>query len=267
MMKKNGVRKTRRLLKRCWGISMKSKKGISVVIPCFNERFRIESTLAEIEDVMGRMKGLIHEVIICDDASRDATVEVALRWKKKLPLRVVRLAENRGKWAAIHKGIEVAKSEYILVIDADGSASVYELERIRGLAKHMESGDAIFGSRFMKGATIEGKSWLRIIVSRVYRAYASILFSCAQGGCCEKKSVDDMQAPFKLFPRLSVKVERLVVERFAGDIELALNIEAPIVNHPLRFVHKRGSKVPVSAILSMAVETMRVAWRFRKSKI
>jgi hypothetical protein len=123
---------------------------------------------------------------------------------------------------------------------------------------------AVFGSRFLKGATVEGKSTLRQIISIGYKLYVSFWYFFAKRCTVYPFIVSDMQAPFKLFPKTKIDLTKLTVDRFAGDVELALNLQVDVVNHPVQFVHKRGSKLPFSAIFSMALETMQVALRYRK---
>lgn len=243
---------------------MKMTEGmISVCIPAFQEKDRLPSTLAEIEVFMRENPGLIREVVISDDGSKDATVERAMRWMRRLPLRVERLAENQGKWAAIRHAISVAKGPYVLLLDADGSASIDELGKIDDLQGVMERGEAVVGSRFIRGAVVEGKSAMRRLISRGYKIYVAIWYFIASGSVC----VSDTQAPFKLLPLLRIPVKRLKVDRFAGDFELLLNLEGVVMReHPLQFVHKAGSKLPMVSMFSMAWETAKVAMRWRFGK-
>lgn len=232
--------------------------GISIIIPCYNERDRLPATLEEITDFHRRNGGVVEEVIIVDDGSRDGTIARAMWWVEKLPLKFEILSANTGKWAAIHRGLKVAKSDAILLLDADGSASIEELNRV-DLARHIEKKEALFGSRFVKGSTVEGKSLMRIVVSQGYRWYAYFWYWYATG----RRNVDDMQCPFKFFFKSKLPLRSLSVERFAGDVELACAYEGWIRNHPIKFVHKRGSKLPVKAVFQMGVETIDVARRWR----
>ena len=232
---------------------------ISVIIPCYNEQWRIPATLEEILVFMSKHPMLLSEIIVVDDGSKDATVErvFAMSEKFKGKLRIERLVQNSGKWAAIHHGMAVAKNDALLILDADGSASINELEKF-DVRACLSKRTLIFGSRFMDGATINGKSISRSIVSRGYRAYVLFMYWFATG----KHDVDDMQAPFKLVYKSRIS-RPMFVDRFAGDIELACALESKIRNHPLQFVHRAGSKVSVAASWNMFWETLRVV-RFQR---
>ena len=238
---------------------------LTVLIPAFNEKDRLPPTLAEIEKFHKKFPGVISKVLIVDDGSTDGgrTVERAMRWMNRLPLRVDRLAENVGKWGAIHYGIGEATTDAILLMDADGSASIWELGRCKQFPEYYKQRVAIFGSRSIKGASTVGKSYLRHIVSEGYRMYVKFMYFLASG----KLDVHDMQAPWKFFWRTSIMKE-LKVDRWAGDIELALALDCERVNHPLQFVHMRGSKVKPTAMISMALNTVGVVtghWTWRRN--
>ncbi len=83
---------------------------VSVVIPAYNEAARIGAVL---EPVLAAPS--VHEVIVVDDGSTDATAAVAARYGVK----VVRLPENRGKGAALAAGAREASGDVLLFLDAD----------------------------------------------------------------------------------------------------------------------------------------------------
>ncbi|WP_349370892.1 glycosyltransferase family 2 protein [Salinarimonas sp.] len=71
------------------------------------------------------------EVIVVDDASRDATAAAAREAAAgDQRLRIVALAENRGPSAARNRGIEAARGRWIAVLDADDSFAPTRLERL-----------------------------------------------------------------------------------------------------------------------------------------
>ncbi|PTV93586.1 glycosyl transferase family 2 [Rhodobacter aestuarii] len=86
-------------------------KGLSCIIPAYNEAPRIEAVLNSVID-----HPLIDEVIVVDDGSRDGTAEIAAR----VPgIRLIRLPQNRGKSWAVAEGVAAAEHELILLLDSD----------------------------------------------------------------------------------------------------------------------------------------------------
>jgi cellulose synthase/poly-beta-1,6-N-acetylglucosamine synthase-like glycosyltransferase len=99
---------------------------VSIVVPAFNEAEVIESA---VRSLAGSEYPEV-EVIVVDDGSSDGTGEIV----RGLGLERVRLLleENRGKPAALNTGIEAARHELIVTVDAD---TVFERGTLRRLVQ------------------------------------------------------------------------------------------------------------------------------------
>lgn len=198
--------------------------------------------------------------MIVDDGSKDGTLEKAMYFNNKLPMDFIILSENKGKWSAINEGL-MASEGLILLLDADGSANVWQLEDKKEEELMIpKEGFAVFGSRFMSSSKVTGKSILRSIVSRVYKTYVKFWYFIATGS--KGQYIDDMQCPFKLFWKEDLQLP-LLTRRFSGDIELACRLKSIVSNVPIEFNHVRGSKVPISSIWNMFLETPKIALAHR----
>ena len=238
------------------------KQGISIIMPCFQEKWRVGPTLAILADFVKRTPGLITEVVIVDDGSTDKTLERVLTYTDKLPLTCAQHTHNQGKWMSIRTGLDIASNDMVLILDADGSASVHELDRLgRAYIENYVMNDkvALFGSRFLSTSSVDGKDGFRRLISVGYRYYSRALLRFATG----TRAPDDLQCPFKLFPKSALRFP-LESERWSGDIELAGSLGCKILDVPIRFVHVRGSKIPKGAIFSMAWSTLVLAFSIRK---
>ena len=86
------------------------REGVSAIIPAYNEA----TTVGRVIDVLHEVPG-ITEIIVVSDGSEDATAAVARRHGA----RVIELATNAGKGAAMTAGARRAREEVLLFLDAD----------------------------------------------------------------------------------------------------------------------------------------------------
>lgn len=83
---------------------------VSCIIPAYNEAPRIRKVLEAAVD-----HPLIGEIIVVDDGSTDSTSPVA----STFPVTLITLPRNGGKSHALARGIEAAKGDLLLLLDAD----------------------------------------------------------------------------------------------------------------------------------------------------
>ncbi len=98
---------------------MNQSPTISIVCPCFNEEKVIEIFLEHMEPVLKKIDKS-YEIIFINDGSTDDTLEVLLNAKNQHNnIRILNLSRNFGKEAALTAGLENAKGEVVIPIDAD----------------------------------------------------------------------------------------------------------------------------------------------------
>jgi poly-beta-1,6 N-acetyl-D-glucosamine synthase len=103
---------------------------VSVIVPAYNEEKAIGKTV----DALLELSYVNKEIIIVDDGSTDRTFEVAGKHSNSSFVRVVKKS-NGGKWDALNTGINVAKGEFIVCIDAD---TLLDKNVIQQLIKHFK---------------------------------------------------------------------------------------------------------------------------------
>jgi len=111
---------------------------ISVIIPLFNRAGLIAETLASIE----KQSIQPYQVVIVDDHSSDASVDVVNEFKKTSGLNIVILHNGykRGQSGALNWGIEKAAGDFIAMQDSDDLWMPTHLQKLHeALGKHPES--------------------------------------------------------------------------------------------------------------------------------
>jgi glycosyltransferase involved in cell wall biosynthesis len=116
---------------------------LSVVMPVYNER-------ATVEEIVGRVLAvpIRIELIAVDDASTDGTRELLQELARGRGFRLVLQETNRGKGAAVRRGIAEATGDVIVVQDADLEYSPEEYPDLLDLIVKGKA-DAVYGSRFI----------------------------------------------------------------------------------------------------------------------
>ncbi len=93
----------------------KKKYRISVLVPAYNE----EDTIRETVEAIFNIDYPIGEVIVINDGSKDKTKEIVEGMIKKYSRLKLINKKNTGKGDSLNKGIEMAKGELLVVVDAD----------------------------------------------------------------------------------------------------------------------------------------------------
>ena len=96
------------------------KKLLSILVPCYNEEESLPLFYDAIVKIAEGMTDLKHEFIFINDGSRDNTLNIAKEYHKKdSRVRFISFSRNFGKEAAIYAGIQKAKGDYVVLMDAD----------------------------------------------------------------------------------------------------------------------------------------------------
>lgn len=103
------------------GLAVPAARGahsISCVLPCFNEAENLDRLLPLLS---AKLAGLapLWEIVLVDDGSTDETELRLPHWTEKPGVRALRLSRNFGKEAALTAGLQAAKGELIIMMDAD----------------------------------------------------------------------------------------------------------------------------------------------------
>ena len=157
----------------------------TVVVPTYNESDNLPTLMAR---VFTALPGA--EVVVVDDASKDGTADVARELAKKYPVRVVERFDERGLSTAVLRGMDEARTDLCVVMDADLS---HPPEAIPKLVQAVQDGaDVAVGSRYVPGGDIDEWPLFRRMASRAGTLLARPLTPVRDpmaGFFCLKKSL------------------------------------------------------------------------------
>ncbi len=92
---------------------------LSVILPCYREATNLPAMLERLQKVLDQVDG-DKEILAIDDGSPDNTYEVLQSLKEKYKyLHIIRFARNFGKEAALTCGLNRAKGDAVVMLDAD----------------------------------------------------------------------------------------------------------------------------------------------------
>ena len=126
--------------------SEKKQQLLSLVIPCYNEEEVISETLKRLKEFCAGLKDLDVELIFVDDGSRDRT-RVLLKGyaAEDSRIKVICFARNFGHQIAVTAGIDAARGDAVVLIDADLQDPPEVIHQM--IAKWREGYDVVYGTR------------------------------------------------------------------------------------------------------------------------
>jgi dolichol-phosphate mannosyltransferase len=236
---------------------------ISVVIPAFNE----EGCLGELHRRLGEVLqgiGLDYEIIFIDDGSRDATFEDLRKLREIDPrVRGFRLSRNFGHQAALSAGLQHARGDAVVTMDADLQ---HPPELLPELLAHWKQGNEIVYT--VRRGTADSTASKNFTSGLYYRLLnflspIPIIPGAADFRLLDRKAVEALNAmperarffrgliPWIGFKQVEVPFE--APERFAGEtkysyrkmFQLALHGILSLSATPLRMATLSGALVLV----------------------
>lgn len=141
---------------------MLSNPMLSLIIPVHNEAEVIPALLKRLNRVCRQIPGSV-ELLFVDDGSHDDSVALLLRARnQETGIRVVQLSRNFGKEAAVTAGLEHARGEAVVLIDADLQDPP---ELIPAMVREWQRGADVV---LMKRRSRAGESWLKRTTARLF---------------------------------------------------------------------------------------------------
>jgi glycosyltransferase involved in cell wall biosynthesis len=230
-------------------------RTFSIIIPAYNEEKRISPVLEEISSFISANR-LPWEVIIAVDGN-DGTANLVKKMSVVYPFITVEHGHGRnGKGGAIKRGLNTAKGDYVIFMDADGSI------KLSGILAHLDeitNYDAIVFDRYsFLGNRIP---YMRRFASRGFNVLVKVLLGVR---------VNDTQCGYKIMKTEYAKkaFRKISVTNTFFDVALIFYLKklgARIMEVPIGYNHDGESKFNVvSEILGQGSSL--IAFRVRNSR-
>lgn len=214
---------------------------LTIVLPTLNEAGNIGPLVAALKQAFKS------EVIVIDGGSRDATAAEA----EQAGARV--LVNDRGYAASLLQGLREAVTEWVLVMDADGSHTVPDAQK---LWQARTDADLVVGSRMVKGGGSDGGAVRRMLSRTLAGLFATFARMPAR----------DISSGFRLYRRESFTDAQPAARFFEVQPALlahARRKNARVKEVPIRY-HKRGHGRSKARVLRYGLAFLGALWRLRR---
>lgn len=227
---------------------------LTIIIPAYNEQDLVSVLLAKVVALKPR-GGLDKEIIVVDDGSSDETPRRIENFILTIPhenIRLIRLAKNRGKGAAVRAGIENANGDVIIIQDADLE---YDPEDINDVVEPILKNEAqvVYGSRILREKALGRSGVFGLITGKHPHSYVLAYL----GGVLITKwtnlltgsRLTDEPTCYKCFQRGSLQGIAIECDDFSWEPEVTVKLlckgigitEVPISYHPRK--NHEGKKI------------------------
>lgn len=218
---------------------------LSIIVPAYNEEKTILTVIGLLEKLV-LVKHTEKEIIIVNDHSKDRTatlVEAHIQNNPDSSLTLYTQPVNQGKGAAIHKGIELASGNIIVIQDADLELVPEELNSL--LTVFLEHPNRIvYGSRFLEDKHSK-TNFMWHIMGNGFLTKLSNLFSGYR--------LTDMMTCYKMIPADLLKSLQLKEKRFGFEPEVTMKL-SKVKSFSIH-------EVPITYIARNKDEGKKISWK------
>ncbi len=195
-----------------------SRPFLSIIFPAHNEEHRLPICLEKVKTFLANQSYSI-EVLVIENGSRDATLEIAHQYERQIPQLKVFKEEQRGKGLAVRRGMLEAQGQYRFICDVDLSMPIEEINRF--IPPALPQVDVAIGSREAPGAVRYNEPFYRHLIGRAFNSMVRLtalpgLQDTQCGFKCFRDEVAETVFRRQTLTGMSFDVEVLVIARLHG---------------------------------------------------
>jgi dolichol-phosphate mannosyltransferase len=229
---------------------------IDVVLPAHNEGSSIEATLRDFYQTVSVRNNIPIRFVVCEDGSRDNTVDVLHRVAQDIPLKLISDPVRKGYSRAVIDGLRATEAKWVASIDSDGQCDPADLPKLVSL---QDKADLIFGWRNPRSDV-----FVRKLMSSAFGMAYRLFFDV---------QLHDPSCPYILIRRSAL------VRILAGNVGIlkqgfwwefaarAQALDLRIVEVPVRHLARTAGGTQVyrpSKVPRIAIEHLAGLWRLRR---
>jgi len=183
---------------------------VSVVMPVYNERTTLRQVVERVLAVPFEV-----ELLCVDDGSQDGSRDVLAQLQREYrQVQVFLQPANMGKGAALRRGIQAARGDFVIIQDADLEYDPLDYHTLLD-PLIQDKADVVYGSRFLGAAPHRVLYFWHSVGNRLLTLLSN---------CLTNINLTDMETCYKAFRREVIQSIPIQEDRFGFEPEITVKV-------------------------------------------